>query len=127
MKKGLIGFLVFVFILAGVCIWQGENIVNAIFYDMDATMDLPENLFDDDSLNSVAQNAQKKENIYLADVNDFLSLREEPKRGSRVLAEIKPQTEMELLDSTTSPYVKVYVPIMELEGYVHEDYIVKKD
>ena len=50
MKKTIIGFLLVVGLLAGLVVWQGENILYWVFYDMDATMDLPENLYDDESL-----------------------------------------------------------------------------
>ncbi len=50
MKKAIIGIITFLVLLIGVFIWQGETILEMFFYDMDATMDLPENLYDDESL-----------------------------------------------------------------------------
>lgn len=49
-KKVWIGILTAFILLVGVLIWKGDAVVNMIFYDMDATMDLPENLYDDENL-----------------------------------------------------------------------------
>lgn len=49
-KKVWIGILAAFILLVGVLIWKGDAVVNMIFYDMDATMDLPENLYDDENL-----------------------------------------------------------------------------
>ena len=46
MKKALIWILAVILLVGGVIFWQGENIVDMIFYDMDATMDLPKNLYE---------------------------------------------------------------------------------
>lgn len=54
MKKVVIGVLTALALLVGVLIWQGEAIIDLLFYDMDATMDLPENLYDDESLTNPA-------------------------------------------------------------------------
>jgi len=52
MKKTVIGILTAILLIVGLLVWQGENIVYLIFYDKNATMDLPENLYDDESLTS---------------------------------------------------------------------------
>lgn len=49
-KKVWLGVLTAFILIVGVVIWQGEKIVDLIFYDMNATMDLPEHLYDDESL-----------------------------------------------------------------------------
>jgi len=121
MKKTVIGVLAVLVLLGGVVLWQGENILNLIFYDMDATMDLPENLYDDESLTGSGNS-----NIYIVEVNDYLSLREEPKSGSEVIAKLKPSTEVQLLSEADDPYVEVSVPEQDLTGYVHKDYIRAK-
>ena len=122
MKKALIGILAALLLIGGLLVWKGEAILDMIFYDMDATMDLPENLYDDESLT----NSGGSSDIYIVDVNDYLSLREEPKSGAKVLAKLKADTEVQLLGDADDPFVEVYVPNQELTGYVHEDYIVKK-
>lgn len=128
MKKVLIGILVAVLLIGGIGVFKGEDIVNFIFYDMDATMDLPENLYDDVSLTNAEKIKDETETeIYVANVNDYLSLRAEPNSGGQVLEKLEPQTEMELISTETAPYVQVYVPSLDKEGYVHEDYIVKKE
>lgn len=122
MKKAILGILAALLLIVGLVIWQGENILNFIFYDMNATMDLPENLYDDENLtNSGASSA-----LYIVDVNDYLSLREEPNSGAEVLAKLKPDTEVQLLGEADDPFVEVYVPGENLTGYVHGDYIRKK-
>ena len=50
MKKTIIGVLTALLLIGGLLVWQGENLIYLIFYDKNATMDLPENLYDDDSL-----------------------------------------------------------------------------
>ena len=122
MKKVLIGVLVALLLIGGLLVWKGEAILDMIFYDMNATMDLPENLYDDESLT----NSGGSSDIYIVDVNDYLSLREEPKSGAKVLAKLKPDTEVQMLGDADDPFVEVYVPDQDLTGYVHEDYIVKK-
>lgn len=128
MKKVLIGLLVAVLVIGGIGVVKGEDIVNAIFYDMDATMDLPENLYDDASLTNAEKiKDETKTDLYVADVNDYLSLRAEPSANGEVLEKLPPQTEMELISTDTAPYVQVYVPSLDKEGYVHQNYIVKKE
>lgn len=122
MKKTLIGVLAAIVLVVGLLIWQGENILNFIFYDMNATMDLPENLYDDESLTGSGGSSD----LYIVDVNDYLSLRKEPKSGAEVLAKLKPDTKVQILDDAEDPYVEVYVPDEGITGYVHEDYIVKE-
>ena len=85
-------------------------------------MDLPENLYDDESLTGSVSSGP----IYIVDVNDYLSLREEPRSGAEVLAKLKPDTEVQFLGDAQDPYVEVYVSEEDLTGYVHEDYIVEK-
>lgn len=127
MKKVLIGILAVMIVLAGIGVWKGEDIINAMFYDMDAVMDLPENLHDDESLTSAEKKKEQEEDeVYVADVSDYLSLRAEPNSRARVLEKLPPLTQLEIISSETAPYVKVYVPELDLEGYVHEDYIAKK-
>lgn len=58
-KKVLIGILTALVLMVGVVIWQGEAIIDMIFYDMDATMDLPENLYDDESLTNPSVGADE--------------------------------------------------------------------
>ena len=122
MKKAFIGIVAVFLLIGGLLVWKGEAILDMIFYDMDATMDLPENLYDDESLT----NSGGSSDIYIVDVNDYLSLREEPKSGAEVLAKLKADTEVQLLGDADDPFVEVYVPGQDLTGYVHEDYIVKK-
>ena len=50
MKKVVIGVLTAIVLLIGLFVWQGEAILDMIFYDMDATMDLTENLYDEEGL-----------------------------------------------------------------------------
>lgn len=130
MKKVLLGFLLVFAVLIGVAIWKGEDIVNALFYDMDATMDLPANLYEDDSLpkvvNSKDDSEEEDEDIYLADVKEYLSLRDAPNNDSDVIEQLMPLTEMELISEASYPFMLVYVPSIDKEGYVHRDYIVKK-
>ena len=129
MKKVLLGFLLVIDALIGIAVWKGEDIINAVFYDMDATMDLPANLYEDDSLPKVTRSeddTEEDEDIYLADVEEYLSLRDAPNADSDVIAEIQPLTEMELISEASYPYLLVYVPSVDKEGYVHRDYIVKK-
>lgn len=129
MKKALLGFLLVIAALIGIAVWKGEDIINAVFYDMDATMDLPANLYEDDSLPKVTRSkddTEEDEDIYLADVEEYLSLRDAPNADSDVIAEIQPLTEMELISEASYPYLLVYVPSVDKEGYVHRDYIVKK-
>lgn len=129
MKKVLLGFLLVIAALIGIAVWKGEDIINAVFYDMDATMDLPANLYEDDSLPKVTRSeddTEEDEDIYLADVEEYLSLRDAPNADSDVIAEIQPLTEMELISEASYPYLLVYVPSVDKEGYVHRDYIVKK-
>lgn len=129
MKKALLGFLLVIAALIGIAVWKGEDIINALFYDMDATMDLPANLYEDDSLPKVTRSkddTEEDEDIYLADVEEYLSLRDAPNADSDVIAEIQPLTEMELISEASYPYLLVYVPSVDKEGYVHRDYIVKK-
>lgn len=129
MKKVLLGFLLVIAALIGTAVWKGEDIINAVFYDMDATMDLPANLYEDDSLPKVTRSkddTEEDEDIYLADVEEYLSLRDAPNADSDVIAEIQPLTEMELISEASYPYLLVYVPSVDKEGYVHRDYIVKK-
>lgn len=122
MKKTIIGILAALLLIVGIVIWQGENILHLIFYDMNATMDLPENLYDDESLT----NSGASSDLYIVKVNDYLSLREEPSSGAEVLSKLKPDTEVQLLGDADDPFVEVYVPEEKLTGYVHEDYIRKK-
>lgn len=49
-KRVWLGVLTALILIVGVVIWQGEKIVDLIFYDMNATMDLPDHLYDDESL-----------------------------------------------------------------------------
>lgn len=127
MKKVILGIIIVILAIIGVGIWKGEDIVNAVFYDMDATMDLPDNLYDDESLTKVESTKEEEESdLYVANVRDYLSLREEPNGSSKVLEKLAPQTEMEILSRDTAPYVQVYVPSIDKEGYVHQDYISKK-
>lgn len=129
MKKALLGFLLVIAALIGIAVWKGEDIINAVFYDMDATMDLPANLYEDDSLPKVTRSkddTEEDEDIYLADVEEYLSLRDAPNADSDVIVEIQPLTEMELISEASYPYLLVYVPSVDKEGYVHRDYIVKK-
>ena len=129
MKKVLLGFLLVIAALIGIAVWKGEDIINAVFYDMDATMDLPANLYEDDSLPKVTRSeddTEEDEDIYLADVEEYLSLRDAPNADSDVISEIQPLTEMELISEASYPYLLVYVPSVDKEGYVHRDYIVKK-
>ena len=75
MKKVLLGFLLVIAALIGIAVWKGEDIINAVFYDMDATMDLPANLYEDDSLPKVTRSeddTEEDEDIYLADVEEYL-------------------------------------------------------
>lgn len=124
MKKVLIGILIATVAIVGIGIFKGEAIMDALFYDMDATMDLPQNLYDDESLVNAHKNKEEsKPEIYVADVNDYLSLRQEPSSRSKVLEKLPPLTQMEVLSREDAPYVRVYVPELELEGYVHENYI----
>ena len=124
MKKVLIGILIATVAIVGNGIFKGEAIMDALFYDMDATMDLPQNLYDDESLvNAHKNNEESKPEIYVADVNDYLSLRQEPSSRSKVLEKHPPLTQMEVLSREDAPYVRVYVPELEVEGYVHENYI----
>lgn len=124
MKKVLIGILIAIVAIVGIGIFKGEAIMDALFYDMDATMDLPQNLYDDESLVNAHKNKEEsKPEIYVADVNDYLSLRQEPSSRSKVLEKLPPLTQMEVLSREDAPYVRVYVPELELEGYVHENYI----
>ena len=124
MKKVLIGILIAIVAIVGIGFFKGEAIVDALFYDMDATMDLPQNLYDDESLVNAHKNKEEsKPEIYVADVNDYLSLRQEPSSRSKVLEKLPPLTQMEVLSREDAPYVRVYVPELELEGYVHENYI----
>lgn len=122
MKKTVITILAMLVLIVGLCIWQGENMLDFIFYDMNATMDLPKNLYDDETLTGSGRGSA----IYIVNVNEYLSLRVEPKSGSKVLARLKADTEVELISDADDPYVQVYVPSEELTGYVHEEYIVKK-
>lgn len=124
MKKTLIGILTALVLIVSLLIWQGEAILDMIFYDMNATMDLPENLYDDESL--TGSGGKGSSNIYLVNVNDYLSLRKSPNSGAEVLAKLQPDTEVELIGDADDPYVEVYVPEKDLTGYVHEEYLVKK-
>lgn len=124
MKKTLIGILTALVLIVSLLIWQGEAILDMIFYDMNATMDLPENLYDDESL--TGSGSKGSSNIYLVNVNDYLSLRKSPNSGAEVLAKLQPDTEVELIGDADDPYVEVYVPEKDLTGYVHEEYLVKK-
>lgn len=126
-KKVIIGFLIAIILIGVIGIWKGEALIDAIFYDMDATMDLPKNLYDDESLTKAEQKKEESDDgIYVADVNDYLSLRSEPNSRAEVLEKLPALTEMELISTDTAPYVLVYVPSLDMEGYVHEDYIMKK-
>lgn len=128
MKKVLIGILIVILALIGIGIFKGEAIMDALFYDMDATMDLPENLYDDESLvNAQKRKDESKPEIYVANVNDYLSLRQEPNSRSKVLEKLPPLTQMEVISRDHAPYVQVYVLDLEIEGYVHENYIKLKD
>lgn len=122
MKKTGIGLLAVLVLLVGILVWQGDTILDLIFYDMNATMDLPENLYDDESLIGSGGSS----NLYIVDVNDYLSLRKEPTSRATVLAKLKPDTEVELVGDADDPFVQVYVPDEDLTGYVHEDYLIKK-
>ena len=122
MKKAVIGVLAALLLVGGLLVWKGEAILDMIFYDMDATMDLPENLYDDESLT----NSGGSSDIYIVDVNEYLSLREEPSSSSDVLAKLKPDTVVQKIGDGEGSFVEVYVPDQNLTGYVHEDYIVKK-
>lgn len=130
MKKVLLGFLLVFAVLVGVTIWKGDDIVNALFYDMDATMDLPANLYEDNSLpkvvNSEDDTEEEDADIYLADVKEYLSLRDAPNNDSDVIDQLAPLTEMELISEASYPFMLVYVPSIDKEGYVHRNYIVKK-
>lgn len=127
MKKVILGILIVIIAIVGIGIWKGEDLVNAVFYDMDATMDLPDNLYDDESLTKAESTKEETESdLYVADVRDYLSLREEPNGNSKVLEKLAPQTEMEIISRDTAPYVQVYVPSLDKEGYVHQNYISKK-
>lgn len=123
MKKAVIGVLTAIVLIGGLLLWQGENILDLIFYDMDATMDLPENLYEDESLTGSGETSS---DIYIVDVNEYLSLRKEPNSKAEVLAKLKADTKVQLLDDSTAPFVEVYVPEEGISGYVHEDYIVKQ-
>lgn len=128
MKKVLIGILIVIVAVVGIGVFKGEAIMDALFYDMDATMDLPENLYEDQSLVSAKQlKGESKAEIYVADVNDYLSLREEPSSRAKVLEKLPPNTQMEVLSRDNAPYVQVYVTDLKIEGYVHEDYIKIKE
>lgn len=128
MKKILIGILIVIVAVTGIGIFKGEAIMDALFYDMDATMDLPENLYDDESLkNAHKRKDESKTEIYVADVNDYLSLREGPNSRAKVLEKLPPLTQMEVISRDDAPYVQVYVLDLEIEGYVHEDYIKVKE
>lgn len=128
MKKIILGLLIVLIAIVGIGIVKGEDIMNAVFYDMDATMDLPKNLYDDASLtNGTVEKKEETSDVYVADVRDYLSLREEPSGNGKVIEKLAPQTEMEMISEDTAPYVQVYVPSLDKEGYVHQDYIAKKD
>lgn len=130
MKKVLLGFLLVFAVLTGIMIWKGEDIINGLFYDMDATMDIPENLYEDDSLPKVVKSKDDSEEedteLYIADVKEYLSLRDAPNQDSDIIEQLKPLTTMELISEASYPFVLVYVPSIQEEGYVHRDYIVKK-
>lgn len=128
MKKVLLGFLLVFAVLTGIMIWKGEDIINGLFYDMDATMDIPANLYEDDSLPKVVDSRDdlEEEDIYIADVKEYLSLRDGPNNDSDIVEQLRPLTEMELISEASYPFMLVYVPSVDKEGYVHRDYIVKK-
>lgn len=128
MKKVLLTILLVFAVLAGILVWKGEDIVNALFYDMDATMDLPANLYENDDLPTAKTSVDdtEEEDIYIADVQEYLSLRDAPNADSDVVAQLDPLTEMEMISEASYPFVLVYVPSIDAEGYVHQDYIVKK-
>jgi hypothetical protein len=129
MKKVLLGFLLVFAVLVGIMVWKGNDIVNALFYDMDATMDLPANLYDDKSLTETESSSEEdseEEDIYLADVTEYLSLRDAPNQDSDVVAQLAPLTQMELISEASYPFLLVYVPSIDKEGYVHRDYIAKQ-
>ena len=79
-----------------------------------------------DDEEETSDDTEEDEDIYLADVEEYLSLRDAPNADSDVIAEIQPLTEMELISEASYPYLLVYVPSVDKEGYVHRDYIVKK-
>lgn len=128
MKKVLLGFLLVFAAFVGILVWKGEAIIDALFYNMDATMDLPANLYEDENLPEVvnSEDDTEEEDIYIADVKEYLSLRDAPNSDSDVILQIMPLTEMELISEASYPFLLVYVPSADKEGYVHRDYIVKK-
>ena len=128
MKKGLLGFLIFFALLAVIIFWKGGDIVDAVFYDMDAEMDLPDNLYENYELPKAGDSPEEPEDTayYLADVKESLELHDAPDKNSDVIARLSPLTEMELISEASYPYQLVYVPNLDMEGYVHGDFIVKK-
>ena len=128
MKKVLLGFLLVFVAFVGILVWKGEAIIDALFYNMDATMDLPANLYEDENLPEVvnSEDDTEEEDIYIADVKEYLSLRDAPNNDSDVILQIMPLTEMELISEASYPFLLVYVPSADKEGYVQRDYIVKK-
>ncbi len=146
MRKGIKKLLTILGIILaiGIVIFLCKDpIVNIVFYDMDAEMDLPKDLKTDPKYAPSSSSKEDKkdatyeteeqigqeesEQVYTVEAKSGLSLRTSPEATGDTITKLEYKTEVIVIDDSTAPFVEVkLVNNPDLRGYLNEEYLEKK-
>ena len=146
MRKGikrLLKILGIIFVIGIVIFLCKDPIVNTLFYDMDAKMDLPKDLKNDhqyvpsssrkedkkDETYEIEEEMGQKESeqVYTVEAKTGLLFRTSPEATGDVIMKLEYKTEVIVIDDSTAPFVEVkLVGNPDLRGYLNQEYIEKK-
>lgn len=147
MRKGIKKLLTILGIILaiGIVIFLCKDpIVNIIFYDMDAEMDLPKDLKSDPKYAPSSSSKKDKsdkgndteeqmgqeeaEQVYTVEAKTGLSLRTSPEATGDTIMKLEYKTEVIVIDDSTAPVVEVkLVDNPDLRGYLNQDYLYLKN
>lgn len=147
MRKGIKKLLTILGIILaiGIVIFLCKDpIVNIIFYDMDAEMDLPKDLKSDPKYAPSSSSKKDKsdkgneteeqmgqeeaEQVYTVEAKTGLSLRTSPEATGDTIMKLEYKTEVIVIDDSTAPFVEVkLVDNPDLRGYLNQDYLYLKN
>lgn len=148
MRKGIkrllkiLGIILAIGIVIFLC---KDPIVNTLFYDMDAEMDLPKDLKTDpkyapssgskkDKKDEIygteteeEMEQEESEQVYTVEAKTGLSLRVFPEATGDTIMKLEYKTEVIVIDHSTAPFVEVkLVDNPNLRGYLNQEYLEKK-